>query len=65
MEQAVQTVATNVARILKLKNKGRIEPGYDADLLLINRDYEISHLFARGALMTEGYRITRKGYYEG
>lgn len=65
MEQAVQTVATNVARILKLKNKGRIEPGYDADLLLINSDYEISHLFAMGKLMTEDYQVTRKGYYEG
>ena len=46
---AVQTVTSNVADILKLETKGRIKPGCDADLLVLNRDRSgISHLFARG-----------------
>ncbi len=46
---AVKTVTANVAKILKLETKGRIQPGHDADLLVLNRDQKtIRHLFSRG-----------------
>lgn len=64
MEQALYTISTNAARILKLKDKGRVAAGYDADLLLIDNDYQISHLFARGRAMIADYQIISKGYYD-
>jgi beta-aspartyl-dipeptidase (metallo-type) len=46
---AVQTVTSNVADILKLETKGRIKPGYDADLFVLDLERTgIQHLFARG-----------------
>jgi beta-aspartyl-dipeptidase (metallo-type) len=46
---AVQIATSNVADILKLETKGRIKPGRDADLLVLNRERSgIQHVFARG-----------------
>lgn len=48
-EKAVQCVTANVANILKLETKGHIKPGYDADILVLNREKSAIHsLFAKG-----------------
>jgi beta-aspartyl-dipeptidase (metallo-type) len=64
LEKAVKVVSTNVAAILKLKNKGKIEIGKDADLVILDKDYAISDLIARGELMTRDYKLLKKGTYE-
>lgn len=61
---ALQIITSNVADILWLKNKGRIAPGKDADVVVIDTDYKIVHLTAMGNLMTTDYNIIRKGSYE-
>ncbi len=50
MDQAVRFVTSNVADILKLKKKGRIKIKHDADLLLVDKDFNIRHLIANGQL---------------
>lgn len=51
---AIQSVTSNVARILKLETKGRIIPGCDADLLVLKKDRSgIRHLFAKGVRRLE------------
>jgi len=65
LETAIRTVSTNVADILKLQNKGRIALGKDADLVLIDHDFNIVHLVAMGALMIRNGELLRRGAYEG
>lgn len=64
LEQALQVVTSNVADILWLRNKGRILPGKDADVVLIDKDFRIVHLIAMGQVMTENGLMLRKGSYE-
>jgi beta-aspartyl-dipeptidase (metallo-type) len=64
LEKAVKVITSNVAGVLKLKNKGKLEPGNDADLVLLDKDYKISDLIARGQLMTQNYIRLKKGIYE-
>jgi beta-aspartyl-dipeptidase (metallo-type) len=64
LEKALKVVTSNVAGILKLKNKGRIEIGKDADLVILDKDYKISDVIARGQLMILDYVRLKKGTYE-
>jgi beta-aspartyl-dipeptidase (metallo-type) len=64
VEQALKTITANPADILKLAKKGRIKPGHDADLLVINTNMKIEHMFANGSLMVKEGVIIRKGTYE-
>jgi beta-aspartyl-dipeptidase (metallo-type) len=49
MEEVLPLVTSNTAEILKLRNKGRVEKGMDADLLLFEKDgLELTDLIAMG-----------------
>jgi N-acetylglucosamine-6-phosphate deacetylase len=41
-------VSANPASALGLKNKGRIEEGYDADLVLLDRDMNVRRCWVGG-----------------
>lgn len=60
---ALKTITSNPARLLKLKNKGWIKIGMDADLIAINND-EITHVIAMGQWMMKEKKVLRKGAYE-
>lgn len=64
LEDAMKVVTSNVADILKLKNKGRIAENLDADLVILDNNYQISEVIARGQLMVSNYKLLRKGTYE-
>ena len=64
LEKAVKVVSSNVASILKLKNKGNIATGKDADIIILDKDYVILDLIARGQLMIRDYKRQKKGIYE-
>lgn len=57
--EMVLTLATaNTAEVLKMGKKGALEPGRDADLLLIDRDsLEIVEVIARGKHLVRGGRL--------
>ncbi|TNM53346.1 beta-aspartyl-peptidase [Brevibacterium sediminis] len=48
LSQALSFVTANTADALKLPRKGRIRPGGDADLLLVDAEHSIEHGFALG-----------------
>ena len=52
---AIKMVTINAATCYKLKNKGAIAPGYDADLLIIDNlnDFNIEKVYKRGLLVGE------------
>ena len=64
LELALKVVTSNVAEVLKLKSKGRIREGMDADLLILNKDYTIRDMFAGGVPMVRDSKVLRKGTYE-
>lgn len=65
IETAIKVITSNVADILKLKEKGRIEKGKDADLVIVDkRDLNIDMVFAKGVKMIEGGEAIVKGTYE-
>ncbi len=65
LEAAVRTVTVNPARALKLADKGRLEVGAAADLLLIDAaDLEIRGLVAGGrTMMDEGKVLVRDTFH--
>lgn len=65
LTSALQVVTSNPARNLKLKQKGEIAVGRDADLLLLNRDdLSIDSVIARGRFMVKDGIIRVKGTFE-
>lgn len=54
LEIALKPVTCNPARILKLKSKGRLRPGLDGDLCLLDQNTLTLHtVIARGKIMVE------------
>ncbi len=64
LEIAVKVVTSNVSDILKLKQKGRIMVGFDADVVIVDNDFAISEMIARGQLFIHNYMQIKKGMYE-
>lgn len=64
LEKALSVVTSNIARILKLKRKGRIQTGADADLVFLNSDFEIEHIIAKGKFILRHGVARAKGTYE-
>ena len=55
----------NVAEVLNLKNKGFIEGGRDADLVMVDeKSLEIDMVFAKGKKMVESGKVIVKGNFE-
>lgn len=65
IEEVLCLTTSNTATALKLENKGTIEVGKDADLLVISKDnYEIQHVFSKGKHMIEEGELLVKGTFE-
>jgi beta-aspartyl-dipeptidase (metallo-type) len=60
IEQVLPLVTANTAKALKLKQKGVLEPGKDADVVVMRRDsLDVVHVFARGQRLFEDGQLTR------
>ena len=65
IEDAIKVVTSNVAAIMKLANKGAIESGKDADLLIVDKkSLDIEMVFANGKKMMENGEVIVKGFFE-
>lgn len=65
IDEALKVITSNVAKVLKLKNKGSIEIGKDADLVLVNEDnLEIDIVIAMGKVMVKDGEAIIKGTFE-
>jgi beta-aspartyl-dipeptidase (metallo-type) len=61
LAQLLPLVTTNAARVLKLQRKGRIEPGMDADLLVLRRDtLALVHVVAKGQVLMRDGVVTQQ-----
>jgi beta-aspartyl-dipeptidase (metallo-type) len=64
LDTALKVLTSNPATILKLQGKGFISKGFDADILLLNKNLEMVHLLAMGIWAVRDGKVIKKGAYE-
>jgi len=65
IDKALPFFTSNVARALGLKDKkGKIAPGMDADLLIIDNEKNLEYVIAMGKIMMKEGQVIVKGTYE-
>ena len=63
-EFALSAITSNVAEHLRLAGKGRIRPGFAADLLLLDEAGEVDCVIADGEWLVKGKEALRLGVFE-
>lgn len=64
LSEALAPLTSNVADLLKLRRKGRLAAGMDADLLVLGENQAIRHVMARGKWHIRDGDVVRRGTYE-
>ncbi len=64
LETVLPMMTRNVATLLKLGGKGRIAPGADADLVILNQSHEVDSVMAIGAWHVRAGEVLVKGVFE-
>jgi len=64
LEQMLPLVTRNVAGLLRLPGKGRIDVGMDADLLVLDDEHRAHHVLCRGVWQLRDGRLVRRGMFE-
>ncbi len=64
LEQALPFVTSNVARHLGLPGKGEVKAGYSADLCLLDADFGLRHVLAKGRMLMRNGQVVVKGTFE-
>jgi len=65
VQDAVRVSSTNIAKHLKLEQKGEIKEGKDADIIVLNKNsLQIKHVIAKGKIMMKNERIMKFGTFE-
>lgn len=65
IEEAIKVITSNVAEVLKLNNKGRIESGRDADFVIVNEEnLDIHTVIAKGKVVLEEGKAIIKPTFE-
>jgi len=64
LEEIIKVITSNPATIFKLKGKGFVEEGFDADLVILDENLEIDGVLALGKVMVENKVAIVKGTFE-
>lgn len=64
LDAILPSMTSNVADLLRLRSKGRLNPGLDADLLVLDDQHNIQHVMARGRWHVRDYKPLIHGTYE-
>ncbi len=62
-EDAVRLFSTNAASFYKLPGKGKIKPGSDADLIVLDENFELRDVLARGRRMMSEGKLQARGTF--
>ena len=54
----------NVAKTMRLNQKGRIAPSLDADVVCLNENNKVHHVLCHGQWMVRSGEIVRPGTFE-
>lgn len=64
LEVGLRVITANVANVLRLSRKGLIRLGYDADLVALDAELHVHHVWARGKVMVRAKEAVVLGTYE-
>jgi beta-aspartyl-dipeptidase (metallo-type) len=64
LEKVLPAFTSNVARVLRLERKGRLDVGADADLVVLGEDGGIADVMARGRWHVREGRAVVRGTFE-
>ena len=65
LEEALPYVTSNVADAIGLNNKkGKLIEQADADILILDKNMELSSVIAHGQVMMQCGKLLKKGTYE-
>ena len=65
LSEALKVITTNPARNLQLENKGQLDSGKDADIVILNsNDLQIKTVIAKGNFMLKNEELKEKGTFE-
>lgn len=64
IERALKVITSNPANILKLRQKGELKPGKDADVVLLDSNLNIQSVWAKGKHMVDSGKALIKGTFE-
>lgn len=64
LEVGLRTITSNVANVLRLKNKGSIRVGYDADIVVLDEDLQVQDVWALGKCMVRNKQPKVWGTFE-
>ena len=64
LSSVLPVFTTNVASVLRLRKKGAIAPGMDADLVVLDAEARVRDVMARGEWMVRDGRVTVPGRFE-
>ena len=65
LQDSLKLFSTNPAHFYKFHQKGEIKPGKDADLLLLDKNLNLTDCFALGRRMMAGGKLFAKGTFSG
>lgn len=54
LDQAVQMASANPAKIMRREHLGLVAPGYDADLVVFDKDFNIHYTIVKGQIFKQG-----------
>lgn len=64
LERVLLAMTSNVAQLLKFRQKGRIAEGLDADLLVLDENLSVRHVMANGNWMIKDGNPSHRGTFE-
>ena len=64
LNDAIKILTINPANALGLKQKGILEEGKDADIIILDSNYDINYVIALGKVVISNKEILEKGMYE-
>ena len=64
LERVLPAFTSNVAALLRLQQKGRVTAGGDADIVVLDEDFRVRDVMARGAWHVREGRMVRRGMFE-
>ncbi len=65
VQEAVRVSSTNIAKHLKLEQKGEIKEGKDADIIALDKNtLQIKHVIAKGKIMMKNEKIMKFGTFK-
>lgn len=64
LEIAIRALTSNPAKAFKLKNKGRLEKGFDADICILDKNLDIDTVLAKGKVMVQDKKTIVFGTFE-